>query len=184
MSEIFANRHILLGVTGGIAAYKAAELASMLHQAGAVVDVVMTDAAKRFIQPLTFKALTRRNVYSDMFEQYDSKPEHIALSDLAELVIIAPTTGNTLAKLANGIADNLLSSTLLACEAPILAAPAMNNKMWNNPATQDNCAKLAERGVHFVGPAEGYLACGTVGKGRMSQPVDIFNAAAQILKNM
>ncbi len=182
MSDIFKGKHILLGVTGGIACYKTADLASMLNKAGARVDVIMTDAAKKFVQPLTFASLTRRQVHSDMFGPYESKPEHISLAELAELVIIAPATGNTLAKLANGIADNLLTSTLLATEAPILVAPAMNDKMWAHPATQDNCKKLESRGVKFVGPAEGYLACGSVGKGRMSEPVDIFNAAAQLLK--
>lgn len=175
------GRHILLGVTGGVAAYKAVDLASKLQHAGALVDVVMTPAAQEFIRPLSFAAVTRRTVHCDMFAPYVAKPGHISLADQSELCIIAPATGNTIAKLANGIADNLLTSTLLACTAPLLLAPAMNDNMWAHPATQENLQKLLARGAFAIGPDEGPLACGRSAKGRMSAPDAILREAARIL---
>lgn len=175
----FQDRTILLGVTGGVAAYKAVALASRLTQAGAAVDVAMTPAAHEFVTPLMFAAVTHRKVHVNPWES-DRKPEHIALAERPDLVIVAPCTANTMAKLAVGIADNLLTSVLLATKKTVLLAPAMNTGMWTAPATRRNAATLREDGYHFVGPAEGNLACGDVGVGRMAEPEEIF-AAARIL---
>ena len=169
-------------MTGGIAAYKTAVLVSCLVQAGAGVSVVMTEAATQFVGPLTFQTLTSRPVCIDQFaapEVYHT--DHIALADRAEIVVVAPATANIIGKLAHGIADDLLSTLLLAVDAPVLMAPAMNVRMWNHPAVQANVADLGAWGVQFVGPATGRLACGTSGKGRMAEPDDIF---AEIVKIM
>lgn len=182
MSDDLHGKHILLGVTGGIAAYKAAELASRFVKAGAAVDVIMTDAACEFVTPLTFEAITHRQVYTSMWREHPAQPGHIALAERPHLAVIAPATANTLAKLAHGIADNLLTSVLLACVAPVLAAPAMNDNMYNAPVTQENLAVLARLGVRMVGPAEGRLASGKTGKGRMSEPAEIFAAALLLLE--
>lgn len=181
-AQELGGRHVVLGVTGGIAVYKSVALASLLTQAGAVVDVIMTEAAQKFVLPLSFAAITRREVFCDMFAPYLSKPGHIALSERGEVFVVAPATGNTLAKVAHGIADNLLTSTILATRAPLLVAPAMNEKMWRNPATQENMLTLIKRGVHTVGPEEGYLACGVTGEGRMSEPEQIFAAIRALLE--
>lgn len=180
--EVFKGREILVGVTGGIAAYKTAALVSKLVQAGAAVSVVMTENATRFVGPLTFQTLTGRPVCTDPYaapEVYHA--DHIALADRAELAVVAPATANCLAKLANGLADDLLSTVLLAIDAPLVLAPAMNVRMWNHPAVQANARTVAERGVTLVGPGEGRLACGTVGKGRMAEPEEILAAMAAIL---
>lgn len=189
--RLLSGKHILLGVTGGIAAYKAAALASRLTQAGALVDVVMTEAAMRFVAPLTFEAVTRRRVYTDMFslppgcEPVARAGElhipHISLAQGADMLIIAPATANTLAKLAHGQADNLLTALALACRAPLLIAPAMESHMWSHPATQANVALLAERGAIIVGPATGHLASGAQGPGRMSEPEEIVERARLLL---
>ncbi len=189
--RLLRDKHILLGVTGGVAAYKAATVASRLTQAGAVVDVVMTPAATRFVAPLTFESLTRRRTHTDMFElAADGAPgartgdlliPHIALARATDLVIIAPATANTLAKLASGVADNLLTAVVLAATAPVLIAPAMESHMWEHPATQSNVAMLAARGVTSVGPASGHLASGAAGVGRMSEPEEIVAAARLLL---
>jgi phosphopantothenoylcysteine decarboxylase/phosphopantothenate--cysteine ligase len=189
--RLLTDRHIVLGVTGGVAVYKAAAVASRLTQAGAVVDVVMTGAATRFVAPLTFESLTRRRAYADMFElTAESAPgartgdlliPHIALARSADLVIIAPATANTLAKLASGVADNLLTAMVLAATAPLLLAPAMESHMWQHPATQSNLATLVARGATSVGPASGHLASGAAGVGRMSEPEDIVAAARLLL---
>lgn len=185
--RVLKDRRILLGVTGGVAAYKAAFLASRLTQAGALVDVVMTEAATRFITPLTFQAVTRRTVYTDLFElppgQSSDQVEipHIALAKAADLLLIAPATANTLAKLAHGLADNLLTNIALATPAPLLVAPAMETDMWAHPATQANVGTLAERGATLVGPAAGHLASGTEGMGRMSEPEEILEMARVVL---
>lgn len=170
---ILQRKNILLGVTGGIAAFKAAELASLLIQEGASVDVVMTEAAQKFISPLTFQTLVQRTVYTDLWIPYETKAEHIALAERIDLAIVAPATANTLAKLAHGIADNLLTCVLLATHAPLLVAPAMNEGMWQHPATQANIRLLEERGIERIGPVEGRLACGKVGVGRMADPATI-----------
>ncbi len=175
---------VLLCVTGGIAAYKTADLASKLAQAGAGVTVAMTDAAQQFVTPLTFQALTRRRVYTSMWAaSEDFSSQHLSLNEVADLMIVAPATADILAQMAHGLADDLVSTLALsahgACE--ILAAPAMNSRMWAAPATVANLACLAERGLHVIGPDEGNLACGTSGPGRMAEPADILAAATAIL---
>jgi len=180
--SILQNKRIILGITGGIAAYKSAVLASRLVQAGALVDVVMTEGAQRFITPLTFQALTHRRVYTDLFHLPPAENiPHIALADQADLLLIAPVTANTLAKMAHGLADNLLTTIALATPAPILLAPAMETDMWEHPATQANIARLKGWSYHFVGPAEGRLASGAKGKGRLVEPEEILEAARQVL---
>ena len=183
------NLNILLGVTGGVAAYKAVDLASKLTSAGARVKTVMTEAACRLVGPKSFEAITQSAVFTTMW----STPEehqisHIALLDWADVVVVAPATANILGKIANGICDDLLS-TLLCAASPliesglILLAPAMNNNMWANPAVQHNLKTLEERGFQFIGPTEGRLACGTEGIGRMSEPQDILDAIEKIASN-
>lgn len=180
MNEFWRGKTVLLGVTGGVAAYKSAELASRLTQAGAAVDVVMTPAAMEFATPLLFAALTRRQVHHDPWVS-ERKPEHISLAQRPDLAVVAPATANTLAKLAGGIADNLLTSTLLACPRPVLLAPAMNPGMWDAAATRRNLETLRADGYHFVGPEAGNLACGDRGVGRMSEPADILLAMEELL---
>ncbi len=184
-SDARAKREVLLCVTGGIAAYKAADLASKLVQAGVGVSVAMTDSACRLVQPLTFQALTHRPVYTSLWlEPGDCEIEHISLTEQADLMVVAPATANILAKFAHGIADDLVSTMALsaagACD--ILVAPAMNHRMWNAPATQANVQTLRDRGVQFVGPDEGNLACGTTGAGRMAEPADILQRILELLK--
>lgn len=179
-----AGREVLLCVTGGIACYKAADLASRLVKAGAGVSVAMTDAARQFVAPLTFQALTARAVCTSLWQAVENySSQHISLTDRAELMIVAPATANILAKMAAGIADDLVSTLALsahgACD--ILVAPAMNTRMWLAPPTQANLARLKGWGVHVVGPAEGRLACGTTGPGRMAEPADLLAAAADLL---
>ncbi|TET52355.1 MAG: bifunctional phosphopantothenoylcysteine decarboxylase/phosphopantothenate--cysteine ligase CoaBC [Anaerolineales bacterium] len=183
--SLLNNRRVLLGVTGGIAAYKVCTLASHLTQAGARVDVVMTEAATRFVTPLTFQSLTGRPVYTSLWGAMESDAHggesallpthvvHVGLAEAAELMVIAPATANTLAKLSHGIADNLLTSLALAARCPVLVAPAMDGGMWANAATQENVATIRERGVHVVGPAIGRLASGLEGEGRMAEPEEI-----------
>lgn len=174
---LLTDKRILLGVTGGISAYKVCALASHLTQAGAQVDVVMTEAATRFVAPLTFEALTGRPAYTDMWRTASQGlPTHIAhvgLAHAADLVVIAPATANTLAKLAHGIADNLLTTLALAACCGLLVAPAMDAGMWSHPATQANIATLRQRGAHIVGPARGRMASGLEGEGRMAEPEEI-----------
>ena len=171
---MLANKKIVLGVTGGIAAYKAIALTSKLSQAGATVQVILTAGAQKFVTPLSFQAISRQPVYVDTFDELDSgKIQHIDLADWADLFIIAPATANIIGKYANGIAEDMLSTTLLATTAPVYIAPAMNVDMYQHPAVQDNLALLAKRGVHFIDPNEGYLACGYTGKGRLAEPEDI-----------
>lgn len=183
MTQILKNKHIVLGITGGIAAYKAAEVASRLVKAGATVDVVMTEAATRFVTPLTFQALTHRPVITEMFALLrETEIGHVSLAQRADLLIIAPATANTIAKLAAGLADNMLTATALDTRAPILLAPAMETGMWENPLTQDNLARLQEmRDITVVGPGVGRLASGGVGPGRMAEPAEIVDWARIIL---
>lgn len=165
---------IVLGVSGGIAAYKAATICSQLKQKGADVRVIMTKSATQFVQPLTFQTLSRNHVYIDTFEEADQNVvSHIDLADHADLFLISPATANIIGKLANGIADDMLSTTLLATEAPVWMAPAMNGHMLNHPAVQENIDKLVSRGVRMIQPGEGQLACGYVGKGRLAEPEEI-----------
>ena len=165
------NANIVLGVTGGIAAYKTVEVVSRLNKLGANVDVIMTQNATQFVTPLTFETISHRPVTLDTFKREQSwEVGHVALAQKADLVLVAPATANLLAKMALGIADDMLTTTLLATKAPILLAPAMNTAMWEAEATQQNLRKLLARGVYTVGPNSGLLACRDVGAGRMSEP--------------
>ena len=168
-------RKVLIGVTGSIAAYKAAELVRLFVKGGDEVRVVMTGAACEFVRPLTFQTLSRNPVLVDQFAAPAGwRPEHVSLAEWADLVVVAPATANTIAKMAHGIADNLLSATLLATRAKVAVAPAMNEGMWLAAATQENVAALARRGVGVVTPREGDLACASRGVGRMAEPEEIF----------
>lgn len=181
MDALLSGKRVLLGVTGGIAAYKAADLCSKLVQAGAVVDVVLTDAATKFVAPLTFGALTGRSARVDMWSTPGSDPiPHVKMAAETDLVIVAPLSANTLAKLALGLADNLLTATLLASapeQTPWVLAPAMESHMWSNPVTQSHMRALVERGAVQVGPGSGRLASGASGVGRMAEPAEILAAA-------
>jgi phosphopantothenoylcysteine decarboxylase / phosphopantothenate---cysteine ligase len=172
MITLLQNKRILLGVTGSIACYKSVDLASKLTQAGAVVDVIMTEGAKRFVTPLAFQAVTGRPVHDDMW-QLDEHIRHVGLGETADLFLIAPATAHTLAKLASGLADNLLTVTALAARCPLLVAPAMDGGMYEHPATQANVATLQERGVLLAGPAGGRMASGLMGLGRMLEPAEL-----------
>ena len=176
------GKNIILGVTGSISVYKAVDLASKLVQAEAAVDVVMTEAATEFVKPVSFGSLTKRPVITEMFpDTTDYNIAHISLSDRADLVVICPATANTIAKLANGIADDMLSCTVLATEAPVIVAPAMNYRMYRNEVTQENIEKLKARGFVFVGPDTGRLASGAVGKGRLTEISNVLGAIKQVL---
>ena len=176
------GREIVLGVTGGIAAYKSAELVSRLRHLGANVHVIMTRNATEFVSPLTFQTLSANQVVTDTFQAPEYwNVEHVALAKLAEVFVIAPATANIMAKMAAGIADDMLSTTVLATKAPVLLAPAMNTGMWTAAATQANLKTLRERGVRFTGPDSGILACGDEGAGRMSEPEAIVEAIRGIL---
>ena len=162
------KKTVILGVSGSIACYKAADLTSRMTQGGINVCVVMTSHAVEFVAPLTFQTLSRNPVTTGIFDEKESwHPGHIGLADSADLLLIAPATANVIAKLANGIADDALTSIALATNAPLLIAPAMNGKMWLHAATQENVQKLKSRGAHFIGPEEGLLACGYEGIGRL-----------------
>lgn len=162
------GKNIVLGVTGSIAAYKAADLASQLTKKGHQVHVVMTRDASEFITPLTFQVLTRRPVTGDLYDEKSSwHPGHIELADRADLLVMAPATANLIARMAHGLAGDALGAIYLATLAPVLIAPAMNGKMWQHPATRENVKILKKRGVEFIGPEEGLLACGYEGIGRL-----------------
>ncbi len=175
------GKTILLGITGGIAAYKSCNIVRLLQKRGAHVKVVMSEHATEFVGPLTFRALTNEPVAVGLFDDPSDPIHHISLAQEPDLVIVAPATANIIAKMANGIADDLISTTLLATPRPIVIAPAMNNGMWKASATQANMATLRDRGVHVVGPGSGYLACGDVDTGRMSEPEDIVEAICEML---
>lgn len=178
-----ANKKIVLGVSGGIACYKALEIVRGVRDASGQISVVMTKAATEFVTPLTFQTLSERPVATSLFSLWEeSKIGHIKIGENADALIVAPATANIIGKAANGIADDYLSTVLLACDAPLIIAPAMNNKMWNHPAVQGNIARLADRGAHIVPPDSGYLACGTYGPGRMAAPEKILNALESVLK--
>jgi phosphopantothenoylcysteine decarboxylase/phosphopantothenate--cysteine ligase len=177
---MLTERKILVGVTGGIAAYKAAEVVRRLHKLHAQVHVAMTKSATEFITPLTLRSLSSNPVYLDLFDEPKLwNVEHIALAEHVDAVVVAPATANILAKMATGLADDFLSTVLLATRAPIFVAPAMNHAMYHHPATQVNLALLKERGVHVIGPDTGFQACGTDGDGRMSEPVEIVESLAR-----
>ena len=178
------GKTVLLGITGGIACYKSANLASALVKQGANVQVVMTRNATEFIGPHTFESLTGNRVSVDTFDRnYQFQVEHIALADQADLVLVAPATANVLAKLAHGLADDMLTTTILACNCPKIAAPAMNTKMYENPVTQDNLDILRKYGWEIVEPASGRLACGAVGKGKMPEPEDLLECVLHALSH-
>lgn len=176
-----ADKTVLLGVTGGISAYKVAELARLLVKAGVNVKVVMTEAGQQFVTPLTFRTLTGNPVATTMWSDPGSPFPHISLSDEADLIVVAPATANIIAKMAGGIADDLLSTTLLAARGTVVVAPAMNSRMYLNPITQANLEKLRRMGVVVLAPGEGGLACRTEGVGRMAEPSEIFDAVASEL---
>lgn len=168
------GKAIVLGVTGGIAAYKSAEIVSRLRRLGADVHVIMTRNATEFVAPLTFQTLSKQQVTVDTFQTPENfQVEHVALAQLADAFLVAPATANILAKMACGIADDMLSTTLLATKAPVFVAPAMNTGMWTAQATRENMERLVKRGVRVIGPGTGMLACGDSGAGRMSEPAEI-----------
>jgi len=170
------SKKITVGVTGGIAAYKTVELVRMLVKEGAHVNVIMTGAAKHFVNPLLFSAITGKKVYIDMFDDSDSgRITHIDLAKTCDILVVAPATANIIAKAACGIADNLLSTVILAANCEVVFCPAMNSAMYENPITKQNISKLKKIGCHFVGPKSGMLACGTEGLGRMAEPREIFD---------
>ena len=176
--------NVALGVCGGIAAYKAVEVLRGLQKAGCVVRVAMTQRACEFVQPLTFRALSGAHVVVDDYAPDNPDPiAHITFSQTADLLVVAPATANIIAKFANGIADDFLSSTYLACSGPVLIAPAMNTTMWEHPATQRNLQRLRADGVHIMEPDAGEMACGTIGPGRLSEPERIVAAALEILSS-
>ncbi len=176
------GKTVVLGVTGGIAAYKSCEVVSRLRKQGAQVFVIMTKNACQFVAPMTFETLSNNPCVNDTFERPERwEVEHVALAKKADLFLIAPATANIMAKMAHGIADDMLSTTVLATKAPVLLAPAMNTGMWTNEATQENLRILQARGVMTIGPEGGLLACGDVGAGRMSEPVDIVSRCVELL---
>ena len=175
--QALANKRILLGISGGIAAYKSAELTRRLRDQGATVRVVMTPAATEFITPLTLQALSGNPVHTDLLDHgAEAAMGHIELARWADMIVIAPATANFIARLGNGLADDLLSTLCLATTAPLLVAPAMNQQMWQNPATQENIARLQDRGITLLGPASGAQACGETGPGRLLDPDELVPA--------
>lgn len=169
------GKHVLLGVTGGIASYKIATLASLLVKAQADVHVIMTENAVNFINPITFETLTGHKCITDTFDRnFEFKVEHIALAQLADVVMVAPATANVMAKLAHGLADDMLTTTVLASRAPKIIAPAMNTAMYENPVTQDNIELLKHYGMEVITPSTGHLACGDNGTGKMPEPETLF----------
>ncbi len=180
--SVIQGKHILLGVTGSIAAFKAADLASKLAQMGAQVDVILTPAAEKFITPLTMQSVTGRKAYteSDLWGG-EAHVLHVGLGKSADLLVIAPCTANTISKLSQGAADNLLTITALAAQCPLLIAPAMDGGMFDHPATQENLATLAKRGAHIAGPAEGHLASGLSGVGRLLEPLELIGHIRLVL---
>ncbi|MCR3921248.1 MAG: bifunctional phosphopantothenoylcysteine decarboxylase/phosphopantothenate--cysteine ligase CoaBC [Firmicutes bacterium] len=179
---MLTGQRIILGVTGGIAAYKTVLLCRLFVKAGASVRVILTEAAKQFVTPVTLQTVTGNQVYDELFIASNRYTvEHVGLAQEADIFIIAPATANTIGKIANGIADNLLTTTIMATTCPILLAPAMNTQMYENPLQKENLAKLSSLGYKIVGPEQGELACGDSGRGRMSSPEDIFTEAVNLL---
>jgi len=179
MNEILRGKYVVLAVTGSIAVYKVIELARRMTQSGATVQVIMTPGATQFVQPLTFQALTHRPVEVEMFGTFDDRATgHVAMGQQADVVVIAPATAHTIARLANGFADDLIGTTVLASHAPLVIAPAMETHMWSNPATQANVDALRDRGAVIVEPESGELASGLVGQGRLAS-VEAIGAAIE-----
>ena len=182
MPNPLENREIALGVTGSIACFKSVDLASKLTQERALVDVIMTRGALNFLTPLTFRSITHRDVVTDIFDpSSELSMDHVALAQRADAVLIAPATANAIAKLAHGLADDALTTTVLATTAPVIVAPAMDAHMFDNPATQENVRKLESRGIVVAGPAEGRLASGLTGKGRMLEPAELIAHLRMVL---
>jgi len=180
--QTLKGRQIIVAVCGGIAAYKVADVVSKLVQMGAGVSVIMTREAQKFITPLTFEAISGRKVRTDTFELVDtSDPQHISLTERADLMIVAPATNNIIAKVAHGLCDDLVSLMICAAACPVVFAPAMNNRMWEHPVAQENFAKLATIGYRFIGPEDGWLACRNRGVGRMSEPQKIVAEVKRML---
>ena len=182
MPSSFQNKQIVLGVTGSIACYKSLDLASKLTQSGAIVDVILTESAQRFVSPLAFKSITHERVITDLYSlDSDLAINHVALAEQADVLIVSPATANTIAKIANGISDDALGATILATKAPVIIAPAMDGNMFNNQATQHNVATLMSRGLFIAGPAEGRLASGMVGTGRLLETEELLGVLAMTL---
>ena len=179
---VLKGREVIVAVCGGIAAYKAADLVSKIVQLGAGVTVVMTEEAQRFVTPLTFEALSGRKVHTDIFQQTDpGDTQHIGLTERADLMLVAPATANTIAKIAAGLCDDLVTLMVAAAACPVVFAPAMNNRMWENPIAQENVAKLQKLGYRFIGPEAGWLACRNVGAGRLSEAAKIVEEITAML---
>ena len=182
MLSPLSSSKVILGVTGSIACYKAADLASKLTQEGALVDVILTQGASNFIAPLTFRSLTHRAVVTDLFDtESEQAVAHVAMAQSVDIIVIAPATAHVIAKLAHGLADDALTTTVLASSAPVAVAPAMDGYMFDNPATQENLEKLRQRGITIIGPAEGYLASGLRGMGRLAEVPQIVDTISGIL---
>lgn len=174
---------VLVAVTGGIAAYKVCDAVSRLVQRGVGVTVAMTQAARHFVGPLTFQALTGRGVLTDLWSADDSRDvQHIALTARADLLVVAPATADVIGKFAAGIADDMVTTLVISADSPVLLAPAMNERMWKNPIVQRNVQTLKDGGYEFVGPAEGWLACRSIGPGRMVESSELLEAVAALLK--
>lgn len=186
LASVFRGKRVLVGVTGGIAGYKACHIVSRLSQAGAQVTVAMTEAATRFVTPLTFQALSGRPVYTSQWEHVESHdPQHVSLAREAAVAIVAPATMDCMAKLATGRTDDVVSLILSAIDrrkTPVFLAPSMNDAMWNQPSNQRNVRQLVDDGFHLIGPGEGWQACRTVGAGRMTEPVDILEIVTETLR--
>lgn len=186
LAPVFRGKRVLVGVTGGIAAYKACHIVSRLSQAGAEVTVAMTEAATRFVTPLTFQALSGRPVYTSQWEHVESHdPQHVSLAREASVAIVAPATMDCMAKLATGRTDDVVTLILSAIDrakTPVFLAPSMNDAMWNQPSTQRNVRQLVDDGFHLIGPGEGWQACRTVGAGRMTEPVQILEVVTDTLR--
>src|SRR3954466_194266 len=179
---VLKGRELVVGVCGGIAAYKIADVVSKLVQLGAGVTVVMTAEAQKFVTPLTFEALSGRPVRTSTFDLVEtSDPQHIGLTERADLMLVAPATNNTIAKIAHGLCDDLVSLMVCAAACPVVFAPAMNNRMWAHPVAQENLAKLASIGYRFIGPETGWLACRNVGAGRLSESAKIVDEVTRML---
>jgi phosphopantothenoylcysteine decarboxylase/phosphopantothenate--cysteine ligase len=183
MSDLqLKGREVIVAVCGGIAAYKVADVVSKLVQLGAGVTVVMSDAGTKFVTPLTFEALSGRKVHTSTWDLPDSADaQHIKLTERADLMLIAPATANIIAKAAHGLTDDLVSLMIAAAACPVVFAPSMNDRMWDNPIAQENVAKLKSHGYHFIGPDAGWLACRNVGAGRLSEPAKIVEEVTLML---
>jgi phosphopantothenoylcysteine decarboxylase/phosphopantothenate--cysteine ligase len=181
---LLKGREVIVAVCGGIAAYKVADIVSKLVQLGAGVTVVMTSEATKFVTPLTFEALSGRPVRTSTFDLVDtSDPQHIGLTERADLLLVAPATANTIAKVAHGLCDDLVSLMIAASACPVVLAPAMNNRMWDNPIARENVAKLQGLSYRMIGPEPGWLACRNVGTGRMSEPAKIVDEVTRLLSD-